>query len=169
MACSDNEQGIEYQGGKRNPLVGTWVAFEFAADSSGRIYEPYGLIISNDPNNPGHIILDKLYDSDVRIRAEYFEDSTFTTNGKTNQINPFGSKVYFIDSVRMEGFVSTSWFLGDIAYQLAFLAYEDMQFDRDDIEKFIYMDVWYYDQYGDPIDSVMIVGYPKTGFEEVSY
>jgi hypothetical protein len=160
---------IEYQNNYPNKLAGNWVAFEFQGGSlDGAVStEPYDLVTSLDPNRPGSMILDKLYASDVRIRAEYV-DSAFSVIIGEN-LEKVSTNNYDIHYVSLDGYITSNPVLLSTLYQLATIYFEDMAFEYSDLEDLIFLRAGFYDQLKAQIDTVLILGYRKTGFEEVSY
>jgi hypothetical protein len=160
---------IEYQNNYPSKLAGNWVAFEFQGGNLEDAYpsEPYDLVTALDPNRSGYILLDKLYHADVRVRAEYI-DSTFFADMNEN-LEEIGSNNYDIEYIRLNGYITSNPVLLSTLYQLATLYFEDMAFERSDLEELIFIRAGFYDQYKAQIDTVLILGYRKTGFEEVAY
>jgi hypothetical protein len=160
---------IEYQLNYPNKLAGNWVAFEFQGGSlEGTIStEPYDLVTSLDPNRPGNMILDKLYASDVRIRAEY-TDSAFTAKMCEN-LEKVSTNNYDIEFVSLDGYITSNPVLLSTLYQLASIYFENIAFERSDLEDLIFLRAGFYDQLKAQVDTVLIIGYRKTGFEDVSY
>lgn len=160
---------IEYQHNYPNKLAGNWVAFEFQGGSleGSAAAEPYDLVTSLDPNRSGSMILDKLYNADVRVRAEYI-DSTFTIEMGENlekvSTNNFG--IYYVS---LDGYITSNPVLLSTLYQLATIYFEDMAFERSDLADLLFIRAGLYDQLKAQVDTVLILGYRKTGFEEVSY
>jgi hypothetical protein len=80
-----------------------------------------------------------------------------------------GTNNYDIEYVSLNGYITSNPVLLSTLYQLAVLFYEDMAFERSDLEDLIFIRAGFYDQYKAQVDTVLILGYRKTGFEEVSY
>jgi hypothetical protein len=160
---------IEYQHDYPNKLAGNWVAFEFQGGSlEGTVSaEPYDLVTSLDPNRPGNLILDKLYASDVRVRTEYV-DSTFSVIMGDN-LEQVSTNNYDIHYISLNGYITSNPVLLSTLYQLATIYFENMAFERSDLEDLIFLRAGFYDQLEAQVDTVLILGYRKTGFEEVSY
>lgn len=167
--CVKEDYVIDYQDDYPNDLAGNWIAFEFRGGNleDSPPSEPYDLVTSIDPNRSNHIILDKLYDADVRVRAEYV-DSTFSTSMAEN-LELIGTNNYDIEYVSINGYITSNPVLLSTLYQLALIYFEDMAFERSDLEDLIFMRAGFYDQYKAQVDTVLVLGYRKTGFEEVSY
>ena len=58
---------------------------------------------------------------------------------------------------------------GHFAYDLAGLFYENLAFEESDIEDVILIRAGFYDSFQSIIDTVLILGYRKTGFEDINY
>lgn len=160
---------IEYQHDYPSKLAGNWVAFEFVGGDleDALPSEPYDLVTSLDPNRPGFMILDKLYNADVRVRAEY-TDSTFLTAMGEN-LEKVSTNNYDINFISLDGYITSNPVLLSTLYQLATIFYPDLAFERSDLEDLIFLRAGFYDQFKAQVDTVLILGYRKTGFEEVSY
>jgi len=167
-SCSGSDYDIDYQEGYPNKLADNWIAFEFqGGEIEGNILEPYDLVTSLDPNREGYLIIDKLYGSDVRVRAEY-NDSSFSVN-MGGQLEMVSANTYGIKYISINGYVTENPVLTYLAYELATAFYENAAFYPEDIEDVIFMRAGLYDEYQARIDTVLILGYRKTGFENVEY
>jgi hypothetical protein len=167
-SCGKDEKNIEYQAGYPNVLAGNWIAFEFKdGNLEGEISEPYDLVTSLDPNREGYIILDKMYASDVRVRAKYDTTSFKVVMGE--QLEVISSENYNIAYISVDGYVTSEPILVNFLYLLANAYYENIAFRASDIKDVIIMHAGFYDEYNYPVDTVLIMGYRKTGFEDVSY
>ena len=168
LGCK-KEDGIDYQNGYPNKLADNWVAFEFHGGSiDGVSYEPYDLVTSLDPNGDGYVLLDKLYGSDIRVRAEYSQD-TIVHVEKGAQLEQVSKNTYNITSISIDGYITTNPVWINISWQLANIYYPDLSFPSSDIQDVLYLHAGYYDKYDALIDTVLLVAYRKTGFEEVKY
>ena len=167
-SCFQKDYDIEYQEDYPNKLAGNWVVFEFPGGEIGNlIYEPYDLVTSLDPNNPGSLIIDKLYNSDIRVRAEY-EDSTFFVE-MGEQLEKISTNTYDIEYLSIDGYITENPVLINMAFYFAALTFENISFEESDIEDIIYMNAGFYDQFKTLVDTVLIIGYRRTGFEETNY
>ncbi|MGD2036069.1 MAG: hypothetical protein PVF73_13480 [Bacteroidales bacterium] len=168
VSCQEKDNEIEYQDGYPNKLAGNWVAFEFpGAEIEDVLYEPYDLVTSLDPNRTGYLILDKLYDSDIRVRTEY-EDSAFYVH-MGEQLEAISTNTHDVECISIDGYVTSNPVLISMVYNFAAITYENISFDESDIEDVIYLNAGFYDVYETLVDTVLIIGYRKTGFEETNY
>ena len=167
--CMKEDYIIEYQDDYPNKLAGNWVAFEFQGGTleDAVAAEPYDLVTSLDPNRPGYMILDKLYAADVRIRAEYADSAFFVEMGEN--LEKVSTNNYDIDYASIDGYITSNPVLLSTLYQLALLYYENITFERSDLEDLIFLRAGFYDRMKAQVDTVLILGYRKTGFEEVTY
>lgn len=167
--CMKEDYIIEYQSDYPSMLAGNWVAFEFQGGSlEGAVTpEPYDLVTSLDPGRQGSMILDKLYAADVRVRAEYSDSSFIVIMGEN--LEKVSTNNYDIHYVSLNGYITTNPVLLSTLYQLAMIYFEDMAFEYSDLEDLIFIRAGFYDQLEAQIDTVLILGYRKTGYEEVSY
>lgn len=113
------------------------------------------------------MILDKLYNSDVRVRAEH-NDSAFSVQ-MGEQLEQIGTNTFDIEYVSIDGYITVNPILIDLTYYFASESFENISFEISDIEDVIYMHAGFYDKYRALVDTVLIVGYRKTGFEETNY
>jgi hypothetical protein len=168
FSCTKEDYEIEYQDGYPNKLTDNWIAFEFqGGDIEGNILDPYDLITALDPNRERSLIIDKLYDSDTRVRAEYNDTAFFVDMGE--QLELISTNTYGIKFITIDGYVTENPVLTNAAYDLALLFFENMAFQRSDIKDVIFIRAGFYDEYRSRIDTVLILGYRKTGFENIEY
>jgi hypothetical protein len=166
-ACEDGYE-IEYQDGYPNALADNWIAFEFqGGDFTGNVLEPYNLVTALDPNRSGYLIVDKIYNSDVRFRAT-ISDTAFSVE-MGEQLELINTNNYDIEYITARGYVTSNPVLTDLAYDLAVLFYENMAFEASDIEDVMLLRAGFYDSYKAIVDTVLILGYRKTGFENIDY
>lgn len=167
-ACMKNDYEIEYQPDYPNDLADNWIAFEFqGGDIDGNMEGYYNLVTSLDPNRDGCLIIDKLYNSDVRVRADYIDSSFSVVMGE--QLERISTHNYGIEYISVEGYVTSNPVPRNIAFQAATLFLENMTFLESDIEDVIFLRAGLYDSAQAPIDTILIIGYRKTGFENVEY
>jgi hypothetical protein len=168
ISCSEKKYEIEYQDGYPSAFADNWIAFEFRGGNiEGEIMEPYSLATALDPNREGYLIIDRLYNSDIRIRAP-FADSSFSVfmgdQLETISTNNFGVKYATID-----GYITTNPVLTSFVYDMATYFFENIAFYSTDIKDVLFIRAGLYDEYKDPVDTILILGYRKTGFENVEY
>ena len=168
VSCTKQEYDIDYQKNYPDKLADNWIAFEFqGGDIEGKILPPYDLVTALDPNRDGYLIIDKIYDSDSRVRASY-SDSSFTVL-MGDQLEMISTNTYGIKYLSIEGYVTGNPVLTNLAYDLAMAFYENMAFYPEDIKDVIFLRAGFYDEYRAIIDTVLILGYRKTGFENIEY
>jgi hypothetical protein len=166
LSCKKDNTKIEDLYPKK--LAGNWVVFEFpGAEIGNTLYDPYDLVTALDPNNEGSLILDKLYASDVRVRA-LFDSASFKVDMGT-QLETVSTNTYDIAYISLDGFVSQDPFIISTVYGFASNTFENIAFTESDIKDVILIHAGYYDKYKYPVDTVLIIGYRKTGFENVKY
>ncbi|MBN1950391.1 MAG: hypothetical protein JW801_04255 [Bacteroidales bacterium] len=165
---SCGEEPVEYAEGYPSKLAGNWIAFEFqGAELSGRVLDPYEIATALDPNRTDALILDKLYNADVRVRAD-ISDTAFSVR-MGDQLELVSTNNYGIKYISAKGYVTTNPVLITLIYDVATLFFEDMSFYEADIEDVMLIRAGFYDDYQSVIDTVLILGYRKTGFENVSF
>ncbi len=169
FACSDNEEPIDYANGYPNKLAGNWVVFQFhGGNLEGSISGPYDLVTALDPNRKKSLILDNLYNTNLRVRAEIKGDTgIYAINSP--QLDLVNDNAYGIQSVSIDGYVNENEILANFIYSLAMASFENPSFQVEDIDEIIFLRAGLYDAYNSPVDTIMIMGYRRTGFEEVDY
>jgi hypothetical protein len=168
ISCKKDNTGFDRTGGYPKKLAGNWVVFEFPGGEIGKIlYDPYDLVTSVDPNNDSAMILDKLYNSDTRVRATY--DSAYFKVEMGAQLEKISTNLYDIAYISIDGYISQNPLIIQTVYSFARSSFENIAFKQSDIKDVILIHVGYYDKYKYPVDTVLIMGYRKTGFENVDY
>jgi hypothetical protein len=156
VACENKEDyQIEYASGNPSPFVGNWIAYEFQGGNpfeTGLTYNDYiildtvggeyDLVTALMPSDPSQLIIDNLYNSDVRVMAKIDSDSVKVVKGpQLDVIN----KPYDIETVSVKGVLK----------------------DFEEISDVLTLEVGMYDKTDILVDTVFIVALRKTGFEEV--
>lgn len=169
LSCNDDGDEIEYAAGYPSVLAGNWVVFEFqGASLDGIITGPYDMSTALMPGNDNMLVLDNLYNSGTRIKVPLVGDSAFIES-RTEQLEVINSGGYGIETVSIDGYINDNYILKDFIYQLAVMSMENIAFTKDHMTEIIFYRAGFYDQYNSLIDSVMVMGYRKTGFEEEDY
>jgi hypothetical protein len=167
LSCSE-DNGIENQEGYPGTFADNWIAFEFqGGDIEGTVLDPYNLVSSLDPNRPNSLIIDRLYNADVRVRAAYTDSSFSVSMGE--QLDKINTNNYGIEYVSLDGYITSNPVLTNFAFRLANAFYENLAFYESDISDVIFIRAGFYDSLQVEIDTVLIIGYRKTGFEDVNY
>ncbi len=147
FACEDQEYDIEYQNGYPNRLTGNWIAYDFQGQdlSSSAISDEYNLVMALDPNNPDSLIIDNIYDSGIRVKT-YFNDTVFyVTKGRQLEVINYGQ--YGIYRVSVDGILNYDEDIGD----------------------YLLINVGLYDKYSELADTIFVLAFRKTGFEDIDY
>lgn len=169
ISCSGNNDDIEYASGNPSILPGNWVVFEFqGGDLDGRLSGPYDMATALLPSNPRILVLDNLYNSGTRIKAQLYGDSAFFEE-RTDQLEVINMGGYGIEQISINGYINDNSVLKDFIFQLAQNSMENMAFSKSQMTEVIFFRAGFYDQYNSLIDSVMVMGYRKTGFEDEDY
>ncbi len=168
MSCSKESYEIDFQEGYPSKLAGNWLAFEFQGGSlEGTIApRPYDMVTALDPNRDSALIIDRMYGADIRVRANY-SDTSFSIRMSPN-LELVSTNNYGVEYISAEGYITSNPVLINVLFQLASQYYENISFDRSYIEDLIFMRAGFYDAYRAQVDTVLILGYRKTGFEEVN-
>lgn len=147
-ACQDKDYTIEYAAGYPNKLAGNWIAYEFqggAYDLNKLSSEDYNLVTALDPNSEDSMVIDNIYNSGVRVKT-HFQGYYFSVDhGRQLEVINMGR--YGIYAVSVNG---------------------QLQHDAEEGD-YLIMNVGLYDQYSAPVDTVFILAFRKTGFEDVDY
>jgi len=166
-SCKKDDYDIEYQDGYPNKLAGNWVVFEFQGGNLNGYIDDHDMVTALDPNNKDYLIIDKLYDLGVRVRTEYDSAFGFSVDmGPQLEVINDDSDIKYVS---LKGRVSDDGALIRQVYNLALYSFDNIAFDESDIEDAIIIYAGYYDQYKHLYDTTLILGYRKTGFEDVDY
>lgn len=169
ISCSDNNYEIEYANGYPSKLAGNWVAFQFhGGDLDGQISGPYDMVTALDANRKGYLIIDNIFNTNVRIRAEIRGDTGFYANN-TEQLEVINMGGYGIESISIDGYSNNNPVLVNFLYRLAASSFENIAFSESDMTEIIFFRAGLYDAQNAPVDTIMVMGYRKTGFEDVGY
>ncbi len=169
ISCSDNNDDIDYASGNPSILPGNWVVFEFQGGNlEGRLSGPYDMATALLPDNSRILVLDNLYNSGTRIKARLYSDSAFFEE-KADQLEVINMGGYGIEKISINGYINDNSILKNFIYQLAQNSMENMAFSMGQMTEVIFFRAGFYDQYNSLIDSVMVMGYRKTGFEDEDY
>jgi hypothetical protein len=146
-SCQKDEYVVEYQDGNPSQLVGNWRAYEFqgGAFDVEKLSDEYDLVTALDPNSSDSLVIDNLYNSDVRVKTRYL--GTFFHIAKGRQLEVINMGQYGIHTVSVIGEFQSTEDAGD----------------------YLVMNVGLYDQYAALVDTVLILAFRKTGFEDVDY
>ena len=101
------------------------------------------------------------------MRAEYADSSFSVSMGE--QLDMINSNNYGIEYVSLDGYITSNPVLTNFAYRVANAFYENLAFFESDIEDVIFIRAGFYDSLQVKVDTVLIIGYRKTGFEDVNY
>jgi hypothetical protein len=153
----------------RKKLAGNWIVFQFEGSKVNDQYSsPYYTVTALDPNDDSTIIIDNLYNAGLRIKAKIVGDTGFTAV-KTVQLDSAAKKNYNIDRITIDGYINQNFIIKDFMYQLASYTFENMSFTEDDMTEIIFYRAGFYNKNNERVDTVMIMGYRMTGFENVDY
>jgi hypothetical protein len=167
-SCNKDDE-IKYANGYPSKLAGNWVVFQFQGGNlDGALSSPYEMVTALAPNDYNTLILDNLYNTNTRIKAKIQGDTGFVAT-KTEQLEVLNLKNKHIVKISIDGYIKDNFVLKDYIYSLARSSFPNMAFTEDDITEIIFFRAGFYDVYGDPVDSVMVMGYRKTGFEDEKY
>lgn len=159
---------MEYQDGYPTTFADNWIVFEFqGGDVEGEMLDPYSIATALDPNREGFLIIDQLYNYDIRIRAPYADSSFNVVMG--DQLETVSTNNQGVKFVTLNGYITTNPVLTSFVYDLATYFYENVAFYSSDIEDVLFIRAGLYDEFKNPVDTILILGYRETGFENVEY
>ena len=148
---------IEYQDGYPSKFTGSWNAFDFSLGSTGSVvlidFNPYNLITALDPNTNEKLILDNVYNSSLRVRADLDQiQETFYVE-KGDQLES-ANAIYKVEKITLIGFYDDCLIQGFA---------EEFDVETKGLNIFIGL----YDEYGNLFDSIYTYAARKTGFEDL--
>jgi hypothetical protein len=152
-SCEDDSYTIEYQDGYPNELAGNWRAIEFQnatvvndlITDADNISDYFDLVTALDPNSQDSLVIDNIYDSNIRVKV-YYHDNTFgITKGRQLEVINHGQYDIYYISVNGKYIIDEEY--GD----------------------YMAMHIGLYDKYSALFDTMYVVAFRKTGFEDVDY
>lgn len=169
ISCNKDEDKIEYADGYPNKLAGNWIVFQFPGGDLGDQYSsPYYMVTALDPNNDSNLVIDNLYNTNFRVKAKILGDTGFFAL-KTDQIDVTNQGNYDVEKISIEGYINDNFIVKDFMYTLATYTFDNMSFTEDNMTEIIFFRAGYYNRNDELVDTVMIMGYRMTGFENVDY
>lgn len=152
-SCEDDSYDIDYQEGYPNVLAGNWMAIEFQnatvvngqITSAGNISDYFDLVSALDPNSNDSLVIDNIYDSNIRVKVHYENDTFKVTKGNQLEVINYGQ--YDIHYVSVDGNYNSDEESGE----------------------YLTMHIGLYDKYSALFDTMYVVALRKTGFEDVDY
>lgn len=138
---------IEYEEGYPNILAGTWRAMDWIILEDDFIpmdNAEYFLTIAVDPNDEEQIVLDNIYNSNLRVRAFYNDIDEIFYVRKGSQLENETDQ-FDVSSISIIG----------------------LYFDEGEDGEYLNIFTGMYDQYGDLFDTIVIGAYRGIGFEDV--
>ncbi len=152
-SCEDDSYTIEYQDGYPNELAGNWRAIEFQnatvvndlITDADNISDFFDLVTALDPNSEDSLVIDNIYNSNIRIKV-YYQNNTFSvTKGRQLEVINHGQYDIYYVSVNGKYIIDEEY--GD----------------------YMAMHIGLYDKYSALFDTMYVVAFRKTGFEDVDY
>jgi len=152
-SCEDDSYDIEYQEGYPNFLAGNWDAIEFqnATVVNGRITyadnisDYFDMVSALDPNSNDSLVIGNIYDSNIRVKVHYENDKFEVTKG--NQLEVINHGMYGIYYVSVDGNYN----------------------NEEESGEYLTMHIGLYDKYTALFDTMYVVAFRKTGFEDTDY
>jgi hypothetical protein len=152
-SCEDNSYDIEYQEGYPNVLAGNWDAIEFqnATVVNGQITyadnisDYFDMVSALDPNSDDSLVIGNIYDSNIRVKVYYENDKFGVTKG--NQLEVINHGMYGIYYVSVSGNYN----------------------NEEETGEYLTMHIGLYDKYSALFDTMYVIAFRKTGFEDTDY
>lgn len=173
ISCEKNGYEIEYQQGYPNKLAGNWVAFDYQMTKENysiildtindfnlsddrqlsnfisllnliSVSDEYSLVSALDPSNNGQLIFNNIYNSGIRTRVSL--STNHFDSRLSEQLEVINNGVYEIYYVSVSG-----------------------QLVEEPDGDVLYIVVGLYDNDQNLFDSMIVVAYRKTGFEDTKY
>ena len=114
--------------------------------------------------------MDNLFNTGTRASVDVVFDTAIKAN-RTEQLEQINMGGYGIKTVSVDGYINSvnryNNALANFIYRLAKAAFENSSFTEDDISDIILFRSGSYDSEGSLIDTVLVMGYKKTGFERI--
>ncbi len=170
FSCNDENYNTEYAPGYPNILAGNWVVFQFQGGNlNGSLTGPYDMSTALDPNQQGQLIVDNIYNTGNRARAEIRGDTGWFYAQEAEQLELINKGNFGVEQISIDGYINQNPVLANFVYGLATQSFENISFREEDITEIIFFRAGLYDEYSSLVDSIMVMGYRKTGFEDVDY
>ena len=153
FSCTDDSYTIEYQDGYPDKLAGNWRAIEFQnatvvndiITDADNVSDYFDLVTALDPNSEDSLVIANIYDSNIRVKV-YYEDNTFSvTKGKQLEVINHGQ------------------------YDIYYVSVNGKYIIDEDYGDYLGMHIGLYDKYSTLFDTMYAVAFRKTGFEDVDY
>ncbi len=152
-SCEDSNYDIEYQEGYPNVLAGNWDAIEFqnATVVNGQITyadnisDYFDMVSALDPNSSDSLVIGNIYDSNIRVKVHYENNRFDITKG--NQLEVINHGTYGIYYVSVNGNYNNDEESGE----------------------YLTMHIGLYDKYSALFDTMYVIAFRKTGFEDTDY
>ena len=152
-SCEDDNYDIDYQEGYPNVLAGNWMAIEFQnatvvngqITNADNISDYFDLVSALDPNSNDSLVINNIYDSNIRVKVHYENDTFKVTKGNQLEVINYGQ--YDIHYVSVDGNYNSDEESGE----------------------YLTMHIGLYDKYSALFDTMYVVALRKTGFENVDY
>jgi hypothetical protein len=152
-SCEDNSYDIEYQEGCPNVLAGNWTAIEFqnATVVNGRITyadnisDYFDMVSALDPNSNDSLIIGNIYDSNIRVKVHYENDRFGITKGKQLEVINHGQ------------------------YGIYYVSVDGNYNNDEESGEYLTMHIGLYDKYSALFDTMYVIAFRKTGFEDTDY
>lgn len=153
LAC-EKEASIDYQPGYPDRMAGNWYVYDFQGkfvhidslhqiniDEPDLFEGPYYLSTAMDPNHKDSLVIQNIYNANLRVKAKLDSNRFFTVYGDQLEVfNRGGDSIFYVS---LEGYVI-----------------DGSEGDR------IVMTIGLYDKNQQYYDSIFTYGFRKTGWED---
>ncbi len=152
-SCEDDSYTIEYQDGYPDKLAGNWRAIEFQnatvvndrITDADNVSDYFDLVTALDPNSEDSLVINNIYDSNIRIKVYYEDDSFGVTKGRQLEVINYGQ------------------------YDIYYVSVNGKYITDEDYGDYLAMHIGLYDKYSSLFDTVYVVAFRKSGFEDIDY
>jgi len=152
-SCEDDSYDIEYQEGYPNVLAGNWVAIEFQnaivvnglPTSWDNISDYFDIVTALDPNSNDSLVIGNIYDSNIRVKVHYENDKFNVTKGNQLEVINYGQ------------------------YGIYYVSVNGNYNNDEESGEYLTMHIGLYDKYSSLFDTMYVIAFRKTGFEDTDY
>jgi hypothetical protein len=152
-SCEDDSFDIEYQEGYPNVLAGNWEAIEFQNATvvndrityADNVSDYFDMVTALDPNSNDSLVIGNIYDSNIRIKVYYENDKFEVTKGNQLEVINYGR------------------------YGIYYVSVNGNYNNDEEAGEYLTMHIGLYDKYSALFDTMYVVAFRKTGFEDTDY
>jgi hypothetical protein len=152
-SCEDDNYDIEFQEGYPNVLAGNWEAIEFQNATvvndrityADNVSDYFDMVTALDPNSNDSLVIGNIYDSNIRVKVYYENDKFEVIKGKQLEVINYGR------------------------YGIYYVSVNGNYNNDEESGEYLTMHIGLYDEYSALFDTMYVVAFRKTGFEDTDY